>query len=140
MASVYALSILSIPAWFDWRPMCRMVLSPVLPAFNPSLVRLALRGTLDGLGYNYFQSQLGSIGASRWPGCRRSSTCFQSQLGSIGALPVGGIVLLFDLAFNPSLVRLALVCRSVSILRLVSFNPSLVRLAHGSPALTVAAP
>ena len=55
----------------------------------------------------FFQSQLGSIGASIAFQASSALPLFQSQLGSIGARPCGTVYVQTVVAFNPSLVRLA---------------------------------
>ena len=103
--------------------------------FNPTLVRLAPL-SMQRLGQlqPMFQSHPGSIstqaGLLMFP---TSVPLFQSHPGSIstGGRPrdrSGGP------GFNPTLVRLALLERTVGELQLPRFNPTLVRLAHEVPS------
>ena len=108
-------STLSIPAWFDWRSPATISTEAMAISFNPSLVRLA------HVGRGYAQT---------------ANPFFQSQLGSIGASSAQETCALRGASFNPSLVRLALMPRLPSACGFHSFNPSLVRLAPGSPTLT----
>ena len=80
-------SIVSIPAWFDWRGNGAGAYQLRQRSFNPSLVRLAPEVDERGHGERCpFQSQLGSIGAPLLQRCQRRQCQFQSQLGSIGAV------------------------------------------------------
>ena len=124
------LSTLSIPAWFDWRAAMNGGATPFMATFNPSLVRLAPAPALgQGELAFVFQSQLGSIGAT-------ASAPGRSTGGSL-SIPawfdwrphMGAPRHVVGTPFNPSLVRLALARNQRNQQHIAPFNPSLVRLA-----------
>jgi len=85
--------LLSIPAWFDWRPATQPRHFRRQTPFNPSLVRLAPQHRRPIMPRRFsFQSQLGSIGAEIWTHHHHRIHPFQSQLGSIGATAVSVLV------------------------------------------------
>ena len=107
------LRLLSIPAWFDWRPRSRW----------PTLLPLP------------FQSQLGSIGAEKEVEKRLQEKTLSIPAWFDWRFVRRGDAARYLLTFNPSLVRLAPSPADCEQSTSPSFNPSLVRLAR---ALTLA--